>query len=277
MIPATVPPESRTDRQAPSSDLFQMPSPGSRRSLMIAACALFLGILLIPFVEIVSLPVRSFFRTFPKGVFASMTQLPSPTMLLTMAAIIWILDIPRRAALAYLVVTLAVCGLVTEPVKQLLGRARPETSILMTEHLASRMERLSARYSSLAPPAHTPGRDRWLLLHHDRPWFEDAFASFPSGHALSVFAVAAFLCALYPRGRWLWILLAAGCAFARIRARRHFLDEVIFSAGMGWLLASWVFSWGWPARLARRLGLDSSTRHPELSHASSTPSSQSRE
>lgn len=256
---ATVLSDSRSQPSASTEPAvtFTMPAPGSRRSLYAAAASIAAGLLLIPFAEEIAIPVRSFFRTFPKGVFAAMTQLPSPTMLLVTVAVIWLLDPRRRVAIPYLVAALATGGLITEPAKQLLGRARPEASILLTDNLASRMERMSERYSALALSVHTPGTDRWLLLSRDRPWFEDAFSSFPSGHAISVFVFAAFLSALYPRGRWLWVLLAAGCAFARIRARRHFLDEVLFSAGTGWLLAYWVFRWRWPARLARRLGLDS--------------------
>lgn len=222
--------------------------------MTVAWLAIVLALLLIPFTEITAQAIRDLVRSVPKSVYATLTQIPSPTMLLVVAAAVWLLDVRRRAALVYLAVALAVSGLVTEPLKQILGRARPQASILRTEETPERMARLAAQYPAVRPPAHVPGSDTWLLLCSGRPWFADSFSSFPSGHAMSVFVVAAFLCALYPRGRWLWLILALGCALARVRARRHFLDDVLFSAGAGWLLACRVFTWAWVGRLAGHLG-----------------------
>lgn len=224
---------------------------------MIALGAMIAGLMLIPFTEVLALPVHEVVRLFPsKSFYATLTQMPSATTLLSIAAAIWLLDVRRRGALVYLIAAFLTCGVATESLKQSLGRARPETSILMVEKVEERVARLIPQYAALQEPAYIPGRDRWLLFSSGRPWFQDAFSSFPSGHAISAFILAAFLCALYPQGRWLWILLAVGCAMARVRARRHFIDDVLFSAGLGWLIATWAFRWQWPGRIAQRLGLE---------------------
>jgi membrane-associated phospholipid phosphatase len=68
----------------------------------------------------------------------------------------------------------------------------------------------------------------------------------PSSHALVAFAAAAMLTRLYPRARWLWFALAAGCALTRVLARAHFLSDVTLSAIIGWTVAS-ILSW-WSLR-----------------------------
>jgi membrane-associated phospholipid phosphatase len=60
----------------------------------------------------------------------------------------------------------------------------------------------------------------------------------PSSHALVAFAAAAMLARLYPRARWLWYALAAGCALTRVLARAHFLSDVTLAAIIGWAVAA---------------------------------------
>jgi membrane-associated phospholipid phosphatase len=63
----------------------------------------------------------------------------------------------------------------------------------------------------------------------------------------------AFLLVVYPRAGVVWWALAIGCAFARVRFHRHYIEDVVFGAAEGWLLSQWVFSWRWPARVAQTL------------------------
>jgi membrane-associated phospholipid phosphatase len=65
----------------------------------------------------------------------------------------------------------------------------------------------------------------------------------PSSHALVAFAAAAMLTRLYPRARWLWLALAAGCAFTRVLSRAHYLSDVTLSAIIGWAVAAMVWRW----------------------------------
>ena len=64
----------------------------------------------------------------------------------------------------------------------------------------------------------------------------------PSSHTLVAFAGAAVLAQLYPRARWLWYTLAAGCAATRVLAMGHFLSDTVVAAALGVMVGSWV--WG---------------------------------
>lgn len=66
---------------------------------------------------------------------------------------------------------------------------------------------------------------------------------FPSSHTLVAFAGASALALLFPRLRWLWYALAAGCALSRVLAVGHFLSDVVAAACLGWLVAQLVASY----------------------------------
>lgn len=103
-----------------------------------------------------------------------------------------------------------------------------------------------------------------LLLRRERPeahagayvfrsWRDHPLStgglSLPSSHALVAFAAAAMLARLYPRARWLWYALAAGCALTRVLARAHFLSDVMLSAIIAWAIAALLWRWylrRWP-------------------------------
>lgn len=97
-----------------------------------------------------------------------------------------------------------------------------------------------------------------LLLRRERPeahagayvfrsWGDRTLSTsglaLPSSHALVAFAAAAMLARMYPRARWLWFALAAGCALTRVLARAHFLSDVTLSAIVGWAVAAAVGCW----------------------------------
>jgi membrane-associated phospholipid phosphatase len=97
-----------------------------------------------------------------------------------------------------------------------------------------------------------------LLLRRERPeahagayvfrsWRDHPLSSsglaLPSSHALVAFAAAAMLARLYPRARWLWYALAAGCALTRVMARAHFLSDVTLSTIIGWAVAALIWRW----------------------------------
>lgn len=78
-----------------------------------------------------------------------------------------------------------------------------------------------------------------------RPWDERTWSgsglAFPSSHAAVAFGGAFMLARLFPRAKWVGILLAVGCGITRVVARAHFVSDVVFAAGLGWLV-SW-FLW----------------------------------
>lgn len=124
-----------------------------------------------------------------------------------------------RASFPLLTATIG--GIVAEALKLLLRRERPEA------HAGAYVFR------------------SW----HDHPLSSGGLA-LPSSHALVAFAAAAMLARLYPRARWLWFGLAAGCAVTRVLAHAHFLSDVTLSAIVGWVVAALVWRWSrrrWPA------------------------------
>jgi membrane-associated phospholipid phosphatase len=62
--------------------------------------------------------------------------------------------------------------------------------------------------------------------------------SFPSGHATSVFAVAAVLGTFYPRLRWPLYVVAGATALGRVYLSRHYLSDIVAGALIGLLVAS---------------------------------------
>ncbi len=73
------------------------------------------------------------------------------------------------------------------------------------------------------------------------PWSNRGMGM-PSSHVLVAFTGAAVLAQLYPRARWLWYALAAGCAATRVLAMGHFLSDTVVAAVLGVLVGGWV--WG---------------------------------
>ena len=87
-----------------------------------------------------------------------------------------------------------------------------------------------------------------------RAWTERPFHSgglaLPSSHTLVAFGAAAMLARLFPRARWVWYALAAGCGLSRVAAGAHFLSDVVVSGVVGVLVAEGI----WRAYLRRAPG-----------------------
>jgi membrane-associated phospholipid phosphatase len=82
-----------------------------------------------------------------------------------------------------------------------------------------------------------------------RPWSDHPFSSAglatPSSHTMVAFAAATALARLFPGARWVWYVLAAGCAATRVMAHAHFVSDVTLGALLGW-------STGWGVWIAMR-------------------------
>jgi membrane-associated phospholipid phosphatase len=72
--------------------------------------------------------------------------------------------------------------------------------------------------------------------------------SFPSGHTATAVGLAIALTMLYPRGWWLFGMLAILAATQRIDSQAHYLSDVLAGAAIGFLVASLVTA---PSPLAR--------------------------
>ncbi len=112
----------------------------------------------------------------------------------------------RAAARAWYLITAPIAGgLLAEIMKLLLRRERPEV--------------LDGTYSF-------------------RPWTDHPFSTsglaWPSSHTMVAFGAATALARLFPRAKWVWYFLAAGCAVTRLLAHAHFFSDVTLGALLGW-------------------------------------------
>jgi membrane-associated phospholipid phosphatase len=71
--------------------------------------------------------------------------------------------------------------------------------------------------------------------------FDLKFNSFPSGHALTIFLVAATATSLFPLGAPLWFAVALWLGLTRAFLTAHFLSDVFVGAGIGLISAHIVF------------------------------------
>jgi membrane-associated phospholipid phosphatase len=120
----------------------------------------------------------------------------------------------------YLAVAPTIAGLMAEVLKLLLRRERPD--------------------------AHNG-------LFGFRPWSDQPFSSaglaWPSSHTMVAFGAATALTRLFPRAKWIWFFLAAGCGATRVLSRAHFLSDATLGAVMGWAMG-----WGVWIAVNRREG-----------------------
>ncbi len=103
----------------------------------------------------------------------------------------------------------AVSGLVAETVKLLVRRLRPD-----------------------------PERFAYVFRAFGDDTFSTRNLGMPSSHVMVAFGGAFALAYLYPRTRWVWFVLAAGCAATRVLALGHFLSDTVVAAVLSWIVVS---------------------------------------
>ena len=88
---------------------------------------------------------------------------------------------------------------------------------------------------------HLIGRPRPRLLDsgafHLGPSLESGYDSFPSGHAISAFAMAVVLSSVYPKWRGLWYGAAVLVALTRVYTDAHFASDTVGGAFLGIVVA----------------------------------------
>jgi membrane-associated phospholipid phosphatase len=203
------------------------------------------------------------------GILTTANQYPEVLTIGSVCIAVWIYKREFRGTIVPLLVAIGLASLATGIMKDIFGRARPPQGFRLQEsreNLEKRAEFIAANPGTILG---LESRDYWLITSSpenyfsaNRPWFKGDFASFPSGHATSAFAFSLWLVILFPKGRWLWWTLAVLTCLARIRFRRHHPGDVIFGAGVGYIIAYLVFSSPWMTRrgiqvaawVERRLG-----------------------
>jgi membrane-associated phospholipid phosphatase len=112
----------------------------------------------------------------------------------------------------------AVAGLLCEIMKLLIRRERPETA-----------------------------DGEWVFrAWSDHPW-SSAGLSTPSSHVMVAFGGAVMLARIFPKARWVYYVLAWGCAMTRVFAHAHYVSDVTFGA-----LLAWAVAWGLWIEVGRR-------------------------
>ena len=78
-----------------------------------------------------------------------------------------------------------------------------------------------------------------------RPFTERTFSSsglaLPSSHTMVAFGAAWMLCYLFPKARWVWLTLAAGCGLSRVLAQAHFVSDVVVAALAAFATTTWLW------------------------------------
>ena len=137
------------------------------------------------------------------------------------ALILWLVQREQNAAAAkrqawFVLGSPVLAGLVCEVVKLLIRRERPDVA-----------------------------HGDWVF----RAWSDHPFSSAglatPSSHTMVAFGAATMLARLFPRARWVFYVLAWGCAATRMLSHAHYLSDVTFGALLGWAVAwgIWI-QWG---------------------------------
>jgi membrane-associated phospholipid phosphatase len=73
-----------------------------------------------------------------------------------------------------------------------------------------------------------------MHLYEFKFWtFKADYNSFPSGHALTIFSVAAIVTCIFPAFWPLWFVIAVALSATRILLTAHFVSDVLIGAGIG--------------------------------------------
>lgn len=127
---------------------------------------------------------------------------------------IWIFDRTGwRAALTFAAATSA-AGLAATLIRVIAGRLRPNG-----------MSESTGLFNS--------GGNYWTLF---RGFYTTQDLSFPSGHSCLAFATAAVLIYFFPRGKYLYVTVAAGCALTRVIMQAHFYSDILVGSALGWTI-----------------------------------------
>ena len=142
-------------------------------------------------------------------------QFGEPFCAIWLVLAIWFIEPSRRRPMVITLVGVLVAGLIGNGLKLAVGRERPQVS-----------------------DGHTVFRGpQW-------PGAMKPDASLPSGHTVSAFALAYGMSRVFPRGRGVFVFLAAACGASRFLGETHFLTDVLAGAWVGWESARMVWDWG---------------------------------
>jgi len=148
---------------------------------------------------------------------------------------LWLGYRPLRRLGGSLTAAMAAAGILNFILKYLIGRPRPRM-YYFTRYFDFEWERFASIFNLQHAKA-----DYLSLMG---PSLNADFTSFPSGHAMTSFALAVVLARAMPRQRVWFYALAAYISVFRVVGSSHFATDVlggaVIGAMIGWLFARWI-------------------------------------
>lgn len=211
--------------------------PGGARRWLFPLVMLLLSVLALP----LDVPTARFFMhgRYPgvlREVFENAEPFGHAFGVVIVLLAIWFLDPARRGALPRFLAASLGAGLTADVIKLLVSRSRPRSFDLVAGTVGE-------TFNGLLPIVHHAGSSQ---------------QSFPSAHTTTAVALAVMLTHYYPRGRWLFTLLALLAACHRVQSGAHFISDTCVGAALGWFVATnylslpriarWFDRWERPAK-----------------------------
>lgn len=222
---------------------------GGARRWLFPLAMLLLGLLALP----LDVPAARFFMRdqYPRvlrEIFENAEPFGHAFGVVIVLLAIWFLDPARRGALPRFIAVSLGAGLTADIIKLLVSRSRPRSFDLATGTLGE-------TFNGLLPIFHHTGSSQ---------------QSFPSAHTTTAVALAVMLTHYYPRGRWLFTLLAFLAACHRVQSGAHFISDTCAGAALGWFVATnylylpkiagWFDRWERPAEAPAIAEIDDQPR-----------------
>lgn len=118
-------------------------------------------------------------------------------------------------------------------------RWHPAIILIITVAASGLLSELLKMISKRLRPEHGDGFYTW------HTWAEDAFSTsgigLPSGHVITAMAAVFVLSRLYPRTAPVWLMLGLGCAYSRILAGAHYVSDAWLSIIVSFAVARSVW------------------------------------
>ncbi len=172
----------------------------------------------VPFYLSVDPPLESHLYKKTENVWRLLRDMGEPDMTVLLLFIVGIYNSRRVAGSAIFLASTTGASLFSELIRCVTGRLRPD--------------------GELSAGVRNAGES---IFHFMGGFAHHRDLSFPSGHATLAFATAATLCYFSPRGRWVFVVLAAGCALTRVVMQAHFYSDVIMGSAIGWTMG-WLIA-----------------------------------
>jgi len=207
----------------------------------VALAALLVAFLLLQHFDIALMRWR--FVIFPKGVSGGLQQIVfglrdfGQFVPIVVAGVIVVLADRRwRSFVLALVLAQALGLLAGNAVKWSLPRYRPYPAM---DQLAPVHHTPSEEPDRLGQLARMAPAETWIRHGTDSWPPPTGHDSFPSGHSNAAFAFAIVLACFYPRLRWVFWVLATGCAVSRVLDAMHWPSDCLAGAAIGYA-AGWL-------------------------------------